>query len=263
MMSNVPKLEHGVFAVLDKVFANPRLPADVAAVKAQAYGGIRLWISWRYYAAGRWDDAQRNLREALALRPHLVEQPEHLLRHLCTDALSVRISDPPKFVKDVFDHLPPSANGVRGYRQQTLGHIYVGLALQNDGVGDITDAKRQFTEAIRLNPAILRRGDDFAAALCRYAMRSPVDAPLAYADTVLQNLPAGAQPLRGMRSRVLSEVSLGCAFEDYYAGRRQLVPRHVLTALRHRPSQVTNRGALSILLKSLPELLTAQCHHIT
>jgi tetratricopeptide (TPR) repeat protein len=252
MMSDVPKLEHGLFAVLDKVFASPQLPDDVTAVKEQAYGGIRLWTSWRYYAAGRWDDAQRNLREALALRPDLVEHPEHLLRHLYSDALSVRISDPSKFVKDVFDHLPPSADGLRGYRQQTLGHVFVGLALKNYGVGDIADAKRQFTKAITLNPAILDQTENFAEALCRHAMRLPVDAPLAYADAVLQNLPAGAERLGRMRSRVLSEVSLGCAFEDYYAGRRQLAARHVLTALRHRPSQLTNSGALAILWKSLP-----------
>jgi glycosyltransferase involved in cell wall biosynthesis len=263
MMSNVRKLEHGVFAVLDKVFADPQLPADVTAVKDQAYGGIHLWISWRYYAAGHWDDAQRNLTDALALCPHLVEHPEHLLQHLCNDALSVRISDPVKFLKDVFNHWPPNADSLHRYHSQALGHIYVGLALKNYGAGDTANAKRQLAEAIALDPAILKQGDDFAAALCRYAMRLPVDVPLAYADTVFQNLPAVAQSLERMRSHVLSEVSLGCGFEDYYAGRRWLVARHVLTALRYRPSWLTNRGALSILLKSLPELLTTQCHQIT
>jgi hypothetical protein len=124
----------------------------------------------------------------------------------------------------------------------------------------VAKAKHQLAEAIRLNPPILRQGEGFAAALCRYAMRLPVDAPLTYADTVLQNLPPGAQRLKRMRSQVLSDVSLGCAFEDYYAGRRRLVARHVLTALRHRPSQLTNRGALTILLKSLPESLTTLYH---
>nr|NIV28380.1 hypothetical protein [Anaerolineae bacterium] len=136
MMSNVPKLEHGVFAVLDKVFADPKLPADVLAVKEQAYGGIHLWTAWRHYAAGRWDDAQRNLTHALELRPHLVAQPEHLLQHLCNDALSVRISNPVKFVKDVFGHLPPNADGLRGYHPQALGNVHVGLALRDYGAGD-------------------------------------------------------------------------------------------------------------------------------
>jgi hypothetical protein len=251
MMSNVPKLEHGVFAVLDKVFADPQLPPDVAAVKEQAYGGIHLWISWRYYAAGRWDDAQRNLTEALALRPHLLECPEHLLRHMRNDALSVRVSDPVEFLKDVFDHLPPCVHGIGSYRRQTLGHAHCGIALRKYGLGDIGDAKRDLAEAIALNPAILSTRDGFARTLSRYAMRLPVDAPLAYVDKVLQNLPTGAQSLKRLRRRVLSDVSLGCAFEHYYAGHERLVTQCMLDALRHRPVHLTNRGVLSILVRSL------------
>ncbi len=105
MMSDVAELERGNFAVLEKVYSNPHLPADVAALKEQAYGKIRFWISCRYYDAGQWDDARRNLAAALALRPQLLEQPEELSRLVCNHALSHRVRDPFQFVAGVLDHL--------------------------------------------------------------------------------------------------------------------------------------------------------------
>jgi hypothetical protein len=83
----------------------------------------------------------------------------------------------------------------------------------------------------------------------------PVSDPLVYVETVLQNLPASVRPLARVRTRVLSDVSVGCAFQDYFAGRHRLVVRRVLTALRHSPSWLGNRGVVSILLRSLPKLL--------
>lgn len=255
-MADVARLEHGVFAVLDKMFADPQLPADVLAVKEQAYGIQRFGISCKYYGAGLWDEAQRNLTEALALRPQLLEHPEDLLHLLCNSALSPRVSDPVKFVVGVFEHLPPGADGLRQYRSQLLGQVYGGLALRNYGTGKIAEAKGQLAEAIALDPAMLEQREDFAKLLGHYALRLPVHAPLLYVDTVLQNLPAGAQRLARVRPRVLSDVNIGYAFQDYFAGRRLLVVWRVLTALRYRPSWLRNRGVVSIFLKSLLGLLT-------
>ncbi|NIV36544.1 MAG: hypothetical protein GWN58_46055 [Anaerolineae bacterium] len=105
---------------------------------------------------------------------------------------------------------------------------------------------------------MLDRPETFADALCHNAMQSTVSDPPRYAETVFQNLPISAQPLARVRSRVLGEVNIGCAFQDYSAGRRRQVVRRTLTAVRHRPTLFRNIGVISIFLKSLPELLTAQ-----
>lgn len=257
-MANVTKTEQLDITILDRVFADPQLPADVAAVKDQAYGAWRFWLSCRYYATGHWDDAQRNLAEALALRPELLEHPKDLLRLLSNQALRLRVGSPVKFVADVLGHLPSCANGLRPYRSQLLSHVYAGLALRNYGVGHIAEAKRQFAEAIALHHAVFKQPEDFANSLYGYAMSLPVGDPAVYVDTVLQNLPAGAERLKRIRSRVLSEVSIGCAFEDYAAGRRRQVARWVFTALRYRPSWLWNKGVVSIFLRSLPALLTRE-----
>lgn len=251
-ITNVARIEHVVFALMDKVFADPCLPADVVAVKEPAYGWRRWWMSCRYYLAGLWDDAQRNLVQAVKLLPHLLENPEELLELFCGHALGPPgVLDPVKFMNDVFDHLPPSADSLRPYRSQTLGKVYAGLALRTYATGNATDAKSQLAEAITLNRSILEERDVFADALCHHAMSLPAGTRIRYVETVLENLPAGAQRLEHLRPRVLSEVSLGCAFEDYRAGHRLLVVKRVLKALRYRPSLLRNRGVVSILPRSL------------
>lgn len=244
--------------VLDRVFADPRLPADVLAVKDQAYGTMRFWISCRFYATGHWDDAQRNLAEVLTLRPQLLEHPDSFVQLLSNHAVDRRISDPIQFVADVFNHFPECAGGLRRYRSNVLGWVYTRLSLRSYRAGKIAQAKHQLAEAIALAPSILERDEDFTNLLHGYAVSLPAGSPTLYVETVLQNLPASAQRLERLRSRILSEVSVACAFEDYCAGRQRLAVRQILTALRYRPSWLKNRGIVSILLRSLLGWLSRQ-----
>jgi hypothetical protein len=157
----------------------------------------------------------------------------------------------------VLDHLPPAADAIRPYRAYLISRIYVGLALRNYGGGKIAEAKHQFADAIALYPAMLRQPEDFARTVCDFAMRLPVT-PHKYVATVLQNLPPEAQRLERVRSRVLSDVNIGRAFEDYHAGRQGLAARRILSALRYRPSWLRNRGVVSVLVRSLPQLLARE-----
>jgi glycosyltransferase involved in cell wall biosynthesis len=251
MMSDVATLEHGVFAVLERAFSNSHVPAGVTALKEQIYGRARFWISCRYYAAGRWDDAQRNLSEALDLRPHLLTHPAALARLIASNALSPRVSAPLQFVANVLDHLPPRADDLRYYRPQILSQVYAGLAMRNYGDGNIDCAKRQFTQAIALNPTGFEHRQDFVRLLCHSALHLPVSAPLPFIDTVLQNLPTQARRLGRVRARVLSEMHVKLARQDYSAGQRGLAVRRILLALYRHPWLIGRRNVAAILLRSM------------
>lgn len=256
-MSDVARTEQADVAILDKVFADPHLPADVATVKNQAYAIWRFWLSRRYYATGCWDAAQRNLAKALTLHPQLLKDHMEFLQTLCNEALDVRVADPFQFIDGVFGHLPPAAEAIRPYRSYLLSCTYAGLALRNYGFGGIAAAKRQLTTAITLYPALLEQPEDFARMLCAYAMRLPVS-PHLYVMTVLQNLPAGARRLERVQSRVLSDVNIARAFEDHFTGHYDLAARRILSALRYRPSWLGNRGVVAVLMKSLGGLLSRE-----
>jgi glycosyltransferase involved in cell wall biosynthesis len=254
-MADVARTERMDMSILERVFSNPRLSAEVLAMKTQAYFNQRFWLSCRYYTIGEWEDAQRNLTEAISLRPELLERTLDFLHLLCTNALDPRVDDPVKFVNNVFDHLPLAVDEViRPHHSYLLSWVYAGLAMRNYAYGRIADAKRQFAQAIALDRTIVERTDDFARALCDYALRLPVT-PHLYIDTVLQNLPAEGQQLAQLRSRVVSEISIASAFQDYSTGNQHLVPQKVLAALRYRPSWLANKGVVSIFVKSLPRLM--------
>jgi hypothetical protein len=179
-----------------------------------------------------------------------------LVENLCDDATRERVSDPVKFVSEVLDHLPPGAASLGQQRTLILSRVHLGLALWNYGLGKTAEAKRQLVDALTLCPSMFEQSEEFAKLLGKYAMRLPVSDPLQYVETVFKDLPAGAQLLKNVKPRVLDEVNLACAFEDYAAGRKRQVVRRVFKAWRSRPSWLRNRGVASIFVRSLPGLLT-------
>jgi glycosyltransferase involved in cell wall biosynthesis len=255
MMSDVTSLECGLFAVLKKAFSNSHVPASVTALKEEIHGRTHFWLSCRYYAIGQWEDAQRNLSDALARHPDLMTHPGTFVDLLSQDALGRRVSDPLEFVANVFLHLPPCADGLRQYESQVLGRTYAGLSLRNYAAGHIAHAKSQFTQAIALYPPILEH-QVFAEFLRQHAMHLPVSSPTLYIDTVLQNLPAQAQRLERVRAHVLGEVHVKLAHHDYSAGQQGLAIRRILRALCRHPWLIRNRRIVVILLKSLQASIT-------
>jgi glycosyltransferase involved in cell wall biosynthesis len=254
-MSHTLRVERGIRAVLDRVFENPDLPADVLVLRNQIYSGVYFWIGCQHCAAGRWDDAQRSIVKALGLRPELLADPAGFVDALFKGAMDVRIADPVTLLDDFFQYLPPQAECLRPYRSRLVSKAMVALSLRAYAATDITAAKRQLVEAIELYPPLLEQTHDFFDMVCRHALEPLVNAPPEYVDTVFRNLPTGAERLGRLRSRALSEVNVGCAFRDYSAGRHSLAVHGMLRAIQHRPVHLANRGVLSVFLRSLFTLL--------
>jgi tetratricopeptide (TPR) repeat protein len=212
---------------------------------------MRSWLSCRCYAAGQWDAAQRNLTQALTLAPQLLEKPKVLLQVFYYHALSAHVKNPVEFMLGLFDHLPASADDLRPYGAEYLSRLYTTLALRSYDHGNIAEAKDKLTKSIELDPTILEQPGNFAKSLGDYALYKSDRAPHVYVDFVFKNLPAGAQQLAHIRSRVLGDVRISCAFQEYSAGHRWSTLIQILTALRYRPQWLRNRGVISILGKSL------------
>lgn len=250
MLAKVGELERATLAILERAFADPRLPAEALSVRDRAYGAWRFWIGCRYYAAGQWADGRRNLEEALAHRPEWSACPVLLAKLLAADALSPRVGDPLLFIAGVLDHLPTGAEVLAGYRSRLLGMVHVGLALRAYG-RDPDDARAYLVQAIQLDSEMLERPAEFADSVQDYALHLPSGEPVEYVQHVLANLPPEAMPLAHVRAEVLSSVNVGQAFEDYAVGRWGSTVRRVWMAVCQRPAWLANRGVVSILARSL------------
>lgn len=251
-MADVERTERMDMAILDRVFANPHLPKEAYEAKNLGYFNQRFWLACRYYTLEKWEDAQRNMREALRLRPDLIVKWSEILHLLCTNALDPRVANPVEWVDQVFEHLIPEIeNLVSGHRNYLKSWVLTGLSMRSYARGDVAEAKQQFAQAIAFDPDLVNRKDDFARALCDYALRLPV-VPGHYVDYVLSNLPPEGNRLAELRDHVFSEVNIASAFRDYQTGHHANVLPKVFSAVRSRPSLLKNRGVLSILVKSLP-----------
>lgn len=254
-MADVERTERMDARILEWVFADPRLPAAARPLEDAAHFNQRFWLACRYFTVGRWDDARRNLRLALARKPDLLDNPYDLIQRFCTNALDPRVEHPVRFVEQLYEQLPPEVLVVAApFRAYLLSWIYTGMAMRNYAYGPIDLAREQLARAILLDASLPNRKEAFATSLIDFALRLPV-APEEYVETVLQNLPASARRLRAVRRQVLSTVQIGQAFRNYQRGQRRQVPARVLAAVRHRPALLANRGVLAIFARSLRETL--------
>jgi hypothetical protein len=132
------------------------------------------------------------------------------------------------------------------------------LAMREYAVGNIDQARQKIAKAITIDPSLLERSDEYHDALCHHAISMPVPDPVSYAERVLDNLPAEADPLKRTRKSVLSDVHLACAFRDYEAEQWSGVIRHAMRAAQYRPAVFKNRGVISIFLKSMLALASSR-----
>jgi len=243
LVTNFAQLEKAVLTVLQRTFAMSDLPVPVAAAKPLAYAHMHLWLSARGLAGGQTEAGSHHLIQALHNHPAWRGQPETLLPLLRGHALDARVTAPPKFITDLFAHLPDEAEFLRPHHPWLLAYAHLGLALRYQASGNDTAAHAELTAALHTYPAFTHRLDDLAPFLTQYALSLPVEEPVRFAAAVLSQLSI-SNPSN------LGDVALGWAFQAYYAGELRFVPRRVLMAWRYRPALLKNRGSWAIFLKS-------------
>lgn len=247
--ANITPSEDGNLAVLDKLFAQPSLPPEVAAAKNRIYAATYLWLSTRYYAAQQWESAQRTLRQAIHYDPTLLQPTDTWRHNMATQALSYRVADPIQFVSNSFAHLPEEADSLRSCQDMLLGHVHMQLALHHYYTEQIAAAQQHLLAAVALQPITPQQ---FVETLSQATFHFPLTDFRPYVDRVLVHLPAAVQAWRETRPQILGHIHLALAFEAFANQQQSQTLRHTLTALRYQPRYVQNRGVLSIFLKSLP-----------
>jgi glycosyltransferase involved in cell wall biosynthesis len=250
MVTNVYLIEREIVSILDKLFADEALLPSYRALQNRALASWRFWLSRRYYAGRDWDNASRNLNETLLLKPELLNHPLEFVKEICSDALDERISDPFQYVEDVFTHLPPNAKALCAYRDTTHMQVRLGLALRMYIGENPADARDDLSAVINLYPTIIAHPEIFAHWASKLALQSPVNS-FDYIRSVFINLPGEAYPLAALQARITSDVNIGCAFEEYFAGHYIRTVSNILHALPYRPSWIKNRGVMAIMAKSL------------
>lgn len=240
----------GAVRALDKVFADPRTPPEVHALKGRAYANN--YVVWGVEALQQYDTATglEYLRKAMHHLPELLAgNPNELTTFLLYDAIYDETVDHPNVYRAIVAQLPDefaSVNAqmewgiergwlVKAYRfliwsSRAEGRACLRAAAQ---AGATIDEEYVQDVVYQLRGFEIERGSEAAHEA---AHRLDEELQMAMPGANIPSIAAAAQLAR--------------AFEDYNAGRNDAVPSEVLRAFRMDPRHILNRGALSILVRS-------------
>ena len=108
--------------ILDKFFSQPKLPDQIIQKKKKIYSKLHLRNALSYYKNSVWEEARKNLEEAINLDPILIINDYEILIKVFADwANSYGISNRGSFINSVYDHLPFFIKDIKKYRRKTLG----------------------------------------------------------------------------------------------------------------------------------------------
>lgn len=117
--------ERNEFARLDKFFANPALPAEIKALRAETYSILHYEFAAKYLHHGPIELGQDHLRQAITMEPALAENQDWLLNWLAGYVLDQYLENPRCLMAQLFDHLPPEAQTLQSLRRRAYGRYHV------------------------------------------------------------------------------------------------------------------------------------------
>jgi glycosyltransferase involved in cell wall biosynthesis len=137
-------------------------------------------------------------------------------------------------------------------RDQVYANVYLNAAARAYAGGAVDEGKAWLTQAIDLNPALLA-GDPPKVLdnLASFALSPLAGDSAAFMDRLMSNLPEREGLPRWSRRKARGLLHAVAAFEHHQGQDRAAAARNALSALVCDPGWVRNRGALSIIRRSL------------
>ncbi len=144
------------FAVLDKLFSNPQLPAEWQAMKERAYSHAYLRKAAQAYRSRQYQIGQESLCQAVALNPDLMaDHADSLARHFAGWIELPKTPDKFAFLQDIYNNLPPNMPELQARRQQDLSRAAMQIAYEAYADKDMKKTRTAVRHALRYQPSRL------------------------------------------------------------------------------------------------------------
>jgi glycosyltransferase involved in cell wall biosynthesis len=233
-----------------KIFADPRCPADVLALRDIAHMNIYMYWSYLAFAQNETALGQELIRNAVRLKPFIVENtPCDLVTHFLINTIDDESQNHETLLQKVLTQLPPE---IAGLSEQTNWAAAQGYLLK--GARAIVwdrpeDGRRHFEQAASLGARV---DGFFMNSLTQQLLDFEVEFGAEAAQNVLRAVIPYLEDLGGRASirSLNSRYSVNRAFHSYRVGEYAGVPTTILQAIASDPQYLTNRGVLSILFRS-------------
>ena len=234
-----------------RIFDDPRCPSEIIALQNEAFGNT--YRIWSYYAFLQEETnlGQEFLQKAVSLNHTVLDgQPSNLVHFLLICSIDDESQSHEEILKRIFAQLPPAMAYLSKNYDWAVARGYFLKGARATIWGRPEDGCRYFEHAMRL-------GVTFDELLVSQLTQSLLNYQIEYGDAATLDI------IRALRSylekfwgRKIGRRLVGCyminrALQDYHRGCYPQVVRRVTSALVYSPEYITNRGAASILLRSI------------
>jgi glycosyltransferase involved in cell wall biosynthesis len=233
-----------------KVFSDARCPAEVLALRGVAHSN--LYRYWSYLAFGQGETAlgQKFVREAVRLKPSLLEgRPCELVQFLLINCIDDESENHEALLQGIFAQMPPE---IAWLSEQSSWAVAQGYLLK--GARAVIwdrpeDGRRHFEHAANLCAQV---DEPFLSTLTQKLLNYEAEFGVEATQNVLCSLTPYLESLgdRAFVRDLKSSYSVNRAFRSYDAGDYATVPMTILHAIANNPKYLANRGVVSILLRS-------------
>ena len=235
---------------LDTAFEDPRCPPEVLALRNKAYAEHD--IIWGYQAAVQSETelAHHLLERAVRLDPAWLADNGRSLQQFLSHASIRDGSDPVEALRHLFANLPPSLTFLASHQEAILSQAYLksglnGLIWQRPQVAEAHIGQAIARQA-RLDQSLWRTLND---QLFQYQGEMGEAAAEESVARLLPHLERLSQPAELRHFKATQAFNR--AVKHYQAGEFVRVPGQVMQAICNDPHYLHNRGALSIMARSL------------
>lgn len=242
---------NSIFRAFDGVFADPRCPREVQGLRDRAR--VIKYLGYACFAFGQkeFELARQFIRAALALDPAIVQgHPCELISMILDFGTADENADHQAHLTQVFAELPSELSSLRDQTAWAIARGSVLKGIRATMWNRPAKAKEFFAQArahdAQVDEALIHQ---VAFQLASYEKEFGVNSCL----PILDQLYAEFKQLSGVRcaNQLNGQYAVNSAFEYYQTGQYAPVPGRVMRAIASDPRYLTNRGILSIFLRSL------------
>jgi glycosyltransferase involved in cell wall biosynthesis len=148
------------FAVLDKLYSDPKLPAFWLELHDQAYSRAYLRAAAQAYHAKQYDYAKNCIQNAIQLNPSLTQDDGQPLSDTFSGWIDLpKTSRPLEFLETIYANLPESLQALQQRKRLNVGKAAIQLAFYSYQQGDMVMTRYAIRHAFRCQPRyLLNRG---------------------------------------------------------------------------------------------------------
>lgn len=247
---NLPGRISDVERVHAAIFADPRCPQEIRSMGRMALRHHLMVIVSLALIQNETELAHKYIRELVEIDPSVTEgEPCELVDFLLSECIADESVDHEDLLKRVFAQLPPELAWLSSQYDWSAARGWLWKGIRNIMWGREENGRVCFARAVERNAGI----DDALMQLATYHLLGyEKEFGTEAVMTVLSDLrPQLNRVTKGGGDKLESSYLVNRAFERYRSGKYGKVPSMVLRAWEKDPSYLTNRGVLSIFLRSL------------